>query len=67
MNVGGPPALVESDAFAAGIALYADLPGAATARLAVQIEAGSLVIDGELAVVLPPDTAAKPAEEALPR
>ncbi|HEX4882440.1 MAG TPA: Hsp20/alpha crystallin family protein [Porticoccaceae bacterium] len=52
---------------AAGITLYADLPGVPRDRLDLQIDADTLVIQGEARVELPEGLEAKHAEITVPR
>lgn len=52
---------------AQGITLYADLPGVPKDRLSLQIEAGTLTIEGEVALDLPEGMEATHAELGLPR
>ena len=52
---------------AAGITLYADLPGVPKDKLALHVEAGTLTIEGELALDLPEGMQASHAEVSLPR
>ncbi|MGQ9685420.1 MAG: Hsp20/alpha crystallin family protein [Thiobacillaceae bacterium] len=52
---------------AQGITLYADLPGVPKDRLSLQIEAGTLTIEGEVALDLPEGMEATHAEVGLPR
>lgn len=51
----------------AGITLYADLPGVPKEKLNLQVEADSLVIEGEVALTVPEGMAASHAEVSLPR
>lgn len=60
-----PPVDVIEDA--AGIVLYADLPGVPKEKLNLQVEADSLVIEGEVALTVPEGMAASHAEVSLPR
>ncbi len=60
-----PPVDVIEDA--AGITLYADLPGVPKDKLALQVEADTLTIEGELGLNLPEDMQASHAEVSLPR
>lgn len=52
---------------AQGITLYADLPGVPKDRLSLQIEAGTLTIEGVVDLDLPEGMEATHAEVALPR
>ena len=52
---------------AQGITLYADLPGVPKERLSLQVEAGTLTIEGEVDLDLPEGMEATHAEVALPR
>lgn len=52
---------------AGGITLYADLPGVPKDKLALHVEAGTLTIEGELALDLPEGMQASHAEVSLPR
>lgn len=52
---------------AGGITLYADLPGVPKDKLSLHVEAGTLTIEGELALDLPEGMAASHAEVSLPR
>ena len=60
-----PPVDVIEDA--AGITLYADLPGVPKDKLDVHVEADTLTITGAMAVVMPQGMAATHAEVNLPR
>jgi len=60
-----PPVDVFEDA--GGITLYADLPGVPKEKLSLHVEAGTLTIEGELALDLPEDMEASHAEVSLPR
>ena len=60
-----PPVDVIEDA--AGITLYADLPGVPKDRLQVQVDADTLTISGEMDVAMPQGMAATHAEVTLPR
>jgi HSP20 family molecular chaperone IbpA len=60
-----PPVDVIEDA--AGITLYADLPGVPKDRLAVHIDGEVLVIEGEMGLEMPKDMEAIHAEVRLPR
>jgi len=60
-----PPVDVIEDA--AGITLYADLPGVPKDKLSLQVEAGTLTIEGELGLDLPEGMEATHAEMSLPR
>ncbi len=52
---------------AQGITLYADLPGVPKDKLNLQVEAGTLTIEGELDLELPQGMEATHAEVSLPR
>lgn len=52
---------------AAGITLYADLPGVPKEALHLQLEADSLTIEGEVALTTPQDLESVHAELRLPR
>lgn len=60
-----PPVDVIEDA--AGITLYADLPGVPKDRLSLQVEADSLTIEGELALNTPQGLEARHVEVEVPR
>ena len=60
-----PPVDVFEDAD--GITLYADLPGVPKDKLSLHVEAGTLTIEGELALDLPEGMEASHAEMSLPR
>ncbi|MFP5380723.1 MAG: Hsp20/alpha crystallin family protein [Gammaproteobacteria bacterium] len=60
-----PPVDVYEDA--AGITLYADLPGVPKDRLALQLEADTLTIEGEVALDMPSGMEPTHAEVSLPR
>jgi HSP20 family protein len=60
-----PPVDVVEDA--AGITLYADLPGVAKDRLNLYVEADTLTIEGEVSLELPEGMEAGHAEVSLPR
>lgn len=60
-----PPVDVFEDA--AGITLYADLPGVPKEKLNLQVEDDSLTIEGEIALDLPADMAASHREIGLSR
>ncbi len=60
-----PPVDVFEDA--AGITLYADLPGVPRDRLSLHVEADTLTIEGEVALDTPEGMEATHAEVALPR
>ena len=60
-----PPVDVIEDA--AGITLYADLPGVPKDRLNLQVEADTLTIEGEVVLDLPEGMEASHAEVSLPR
>jgi len=52
---------------AQGITLYADLPGVPKEKLSLQVEAGTLTIEGEVDLELSEGMEATHAEVALPR
>lgn len=52
---------------AAGITLYADLPGVPKDKLVVEVEGDTLTIAGEVALDLPADIESQHAEVSLPR
>ncbi len=60
-----PPVDVIEDA--SGITLYADLPGVPKDRLNLEIEAGTLTIEGEVALQVPEGMEATHVEVGLPR
>lgn len=60
-----PPVDVFEDA--AGITLYADLPGVPKEKLNLQVEDDSLTIEGEIALDLPASMEASHREVGLPR
>lgn len=60
-----PPTDVIEDA--AGITLYADLPGVPKDKLSLQVEADTLTIEGEIALELPEGMEPSHAEVSLPR
>lgn len=60
-----PPVDVFEDA--AGITLYADLPGVPKDRLVLQLEADTLTIEGEVVLDTPEGMEATHAEVGLPR
>ena len=60
-----PPVDVIEDA--SGITLYADLPGVPKDKLTLQIEADSLTIAGDIAVVMPEGMEASHSEVSVPR
>ena len=60
-----PPVDVIEDA--GGITLLADLPGVPKDRLSLQVEAGTLTIEGEIALDMPDDMESTHAEVSLPR
>lgn len=60
-----PPVDVVEDA--AGITLYADLPGVPKDKLNLQVEADTLTIEGEVAIPTPDGLEASYAEVGLPR
>jgi HSP20 family protein len=52
---------------AAGITLYADLPGVPKDKLSVRVDGDSLVIEGEIALEMPKSLEATHVEVSLPR
>ena len=60
-----PPVDVVEDA--AGITLYADLPGVPKDRLNLQLDADTLSIEGEVMLAMPEGMSASHAEVSLPR
>jgi HSP20 family molecular chaperone IbpA len=60
-----PPVNVFEDA--AGITLYADLPGVPKDRLNLQVEADTLTIEGEVSLDTPEGMEATHAEIGMPR
>jgi len=60
-----PPVDVFEDA--SGITLYADLPGVSKESLHLQVESGTLTIEGMMQVSLPPGTEPLHTEVASPR
>lgn len=60
-----PPVDVFEDA--AGITLYADLPGVPKDRLALELEGDTLTIEGEVVLEVPEGMEATHAEVGLPR
>ncbi|WER50976.1 Hsp20/alpha crystallin family protein [Cupriavidus sp. WKF15] len=60
-----PPVNVYEDA--AGITLYADLPGVPKDKLVVQVQGDMLTIKGEVVLDLPEGMEASHAEVSLPR
>lgn len=60
-----PPVDVFEDA--AGITLFADLPGVPKDRLSLQVESDTLTIEGEVALDMPEGMEASHAEVDLPR
>ncbi|NEX60758.1 Hsp20/alpha crystallin family protein [Noviherbaspirillum galbum] len=60
-----PPVDVIEDA--AGITLYADLPGVPKEKLSLHLEADSLTIEGEVALATPEGMESSHAEVRLPR
>jgi len=60
-----PPVDVVEDA--SGITLYADLPGVSRDRLNLQVEAGTLTIDAELDLGVPPGLQSSHIEVGLAR
>ena len=60
-----PPVEVIEDAN--GITLYADLPGVPKDKLSLQVEADTLIIEGELVLDMPRGMEASHVEVGLPR
>lgn len=60
-----PPVDVIEDS--TGITVFADLPGVPKDKLNLQVDADSLVIEGELSLALPESMEASHAEVGLPR
>lgn len=60
-----PPVEVIEDAN--GIVLYADLPGVPKDKLDLHVEAGTLTIEGEIALEMPEGMEATHVEVTLPR
>ncbi len=60
-----PPVDVIEDA--AGITLYADLPGVPKEKLALQVESDTLTIEGEIGLSVPEGMEATHAEVNMPR
>ena len=60
-----PPVDVFEDS--SGITLYADLPGVPKDRLALELDADTLTIEGEIALDMPAGMGASHAEVDLPR
>ena len=60
-----PPVDVVEDA--GGITLYADLPGVSKDRLHLEVDADTLIIEGEMDMRIPEGMEATHAEVALPR
>ena len=60
-----PPVDVIEDA--AGITLYADLPGVPRERLNLHVDGDTLIIEGEMALEVPKDLEATHVEVGLPR
>lgn len=60
-----PPVDVIEDA--SGITLFADLPGVPKEKLNLQLEAGTLTIDGEVALNAPQEIESSHVEVRLPR
>lgn len=60
-----PPVDVAEDA--SGITLYADLPGVPKDKLSVRVEADSLTIEGDVALLVARDMEASHAEIQVPR
>ena len=60
-----PPVDVIEDA--AGITLYADLPGVPKDRLAIEVDGERLVIEGEMDMRMPDGMEATHAEVSIPR
>lgn len=52
---------------AAGITLYADLPGVPKEKLSLQLETDGLTIEGEMAIELPEGMESSHAEVQVPR
>lgn len=52
---------------AAGITLTADMPGVPKDKLLLQIESGTLTIEGEMQLTVPDGTESRHAEVSLPR
>jgi HSP20 family molecular chaperone IbpA len=52
---------------AAGITLYADLPGVPKDKLTLHVEADTLTIEGEVVLDMPADMEATHSEVTLPR
>ena len=60
-----PPVDVIEDA--AGITLYADLPGVPRERLNLHVDGDTLIVEGEMALEVPKDLEATHVEVGLPR
>ncbi|MDN4587215.1 heat-shock protein Hsp20 [Xenophilus aerolatus] len=60
-----PPVDVVEDA--QGITLYADLPGVAKDKLQLEVEAGTLTIEGQLHLAVPENLQSSHSEVAAPR
>ena len=60
-----PPVDVIEDS--AGITLRADLPGVPKDKLKLQVEAGTLTIEGEVSIAMPESMEATYAEVSVPR
>ena len=60
-----PPVDVVEDS--AGITLRADLPGVPKEELKLQVEAGTLTIEGEVSIAMPESMEATYAEVSVPR
>jgi HSP20 family molecular chaperone IbpA len=60
-----PPVDVIEDS--TGITLRADLPGVPKDKLKLQVEAGTLTIEGEMSMAMPEDMEATYAEVGVPR
>jgi len=60
-----PPVDVVEDS--AGITLRADLPGVPKEKLKLQVEAGTLTIEGEVSIAMPESMEATYAEVSVPR
>ena len=60
-----PPVDVIEDA--TGITVYADLPGVPKDKLKLQVEAGTLTIEGEVSIPTPESMEATYAEVGVPR
>ena len=60
-----PPVDVIEDS--TGITLHADLPGVPKDKLKLQVEAGTLTIEGEVSIAMPESMEATYAEVSVPR